>query len=702
MSRPDAAREPYPATRHRPGLPLSAAVLAAVILLAHGGSLFDGLFFDDHWHRVQFERLGWSWNDLIESATFDVPGELAKFWFAQRSLQWRYARPLAMAVMKLEYLAGRGEPIVAHAAALLWHWLAALAVLVLARAALRHNAWALLAAALFALNPHSVFAVSWIAARNALVGGLLLLAAVAAWWRYSLPGDEADGDSRTNTRPNLAIAAIALWLLALLAREAAVVFAPLILALDLLYGGRPHARRHLPFHAAAWLLTALYLAWRLLVFPRGELPEIYFTAPDGLSFALWAASRMLQLCFALVFNTPMFIGIAPSGGGLPAEPLTHAVMLVGTAAVAAWWLLAVRTRPERWFWPLWVLLAFAPVVPVVMLPHFAYVPAAALAIMTVVLIRAARGRWRWVLATVIIGYNVWSLALYRVAWRGMCRAEQLVYADIIDDGPPPPGSSIFLINAPAACSYLGPTLREAWGDPTLRAHILTFADHPLVMTAESSVRIESQRTLIVSSAPPGYFAGRVGHMLQAGLRSEPLAVGDVASGELFTARVEAGDESGLTRLRFEFHEPLDASSVRVYVSTPDRPAYRLRLSAAAPHELPAEHEALFTAARASGESADAARAQLRSIALPLLAESANPLARRLDAATHVSDELLGALEHWWRTHDVPALLAERQRWLSRSAPARRDVQRYWWVVRYARSIARTELLLTGGDEPPHP
>ena len=65
----------------------------------------------DHWHHQTLQRADWTWNDLIESATFDLPGELATLWWQERPLQWRYARPIAMAFMKLEHTITGGDPL---------------------------------------------------------------------------------------------------------------------------------------------------------------------------------------------------------------------------------------------------------------------------------------------------------------------------------------------------------------------------------------------------------------------------------------------------------------------------------------------------------------------------------------------------------------------------------------------------------------
>ena len=64
------------------------ALLGLVVLaLAHGASLWDGLFFDDYWHRVTLRTYGWGFNDLVESATFDLPGRLVNLWPQEQPLR---------------------------------------------------------------------------------------------------------------------------------------------------------------------------------------------------------------------------------------------------------------------------------------------------------------------------------------------------------------------------------------------------------------------------------------------------------------------------------------------------------------------------------------------------------------------------------------------------------------------------------------
>ena len=65
-----------PSRPKRLGHVWAALGLLAVVLAGHGVSLWDGLFFDDHWHRAVSRRHGWGFSDLIDSATVDLSGRL--------------------------------------------------------------------------------------------------------------------------------------------------------------------------------------------------------------------------------------------------------------------------------------------------------------------------------------------------------------------------------------------------------------------------------------------------------------------------------------------------------------------------------------------------------------------------------------------------------------------------------------------------
>ncbi len=569
--------------------------LLLVVVAVDGPSLWDGLFFDDHWHRTTLREYGWGFSDLVEAATFDLPGRLTHLWWQEQPLQWRYARPVAMLFMKVEYVLSGGSPVAIHAFGLLWHWATALLVYRLAAWALRRSGWAFLAAAVFAINPHSAFAVSWIAARNALIGGLFFVAAVLAYVRASFH----DQTPRPERWSSWLVAALALWGLALFSRETGIVFPVVVVVLDLAFGGWRHALRRWPVYVVLGLLTVLYLYWRLFVFPVHSVPDIYFTAPSGLAYVPWAASKLLHLLFAQVFYTPMFLGLATYGGSAAAHAWAYGFMVVLAGLIAVWYVVASRGVPGRWLWPTWTVVAFVPVIPVFVMAHFSYLPAIAYAVMVTILLMRLRGRWRPVVTVLVLAAMLWSHFVYRNVWRGIVRSEQLIYADITasttlpqplparEGGKEPrpttegreTSTKLFFVNLPVAGIYAPVALREAWALDRLEGYVLTFAPQPLMMREPSRVEQLNDRELLVSADDAGYFGGLAGRMLLDGMRpGHPLHAGDVVPGDVFDTTVVAAGDDGITKLRFSFHKPLASAEYCFFVSTPARPAARVEFA----------------------------------------------------------------------------------------------------------------------------
>jgi hypothetical protein len=585
-----AATSPQTMTKPRARWGLVAVGLLGVVALAHGPSLWDGLFFDDHWHRTTLREYGWGFGDLTESATFDLPGRLTHLWWQEQPLQWRYARPAAMLFMKLEYVLSGGNPVAVHAFALLWHWATVLLVYRLALWGLRSSGWAFVAAGVFAINPHSVFAVSWIAARNALVSGFFFVAAVLAYVRASFQDRAPRGGRWNGWLP----AALVLWGLALFSRETAIIFPAILVVLDLAFGGWRHAWRRWPVYLLVGMLSAVYLYWRLFVFPQHGVPDIYFTAPSGLAYLPWAASKLLHLLFSQIFYTPMFLGLATYGSSAT-HIGAYVVMTVLVGLIGLWYTAASRGVTGRWVWPAWTVLAFVPVIPVFVMAHFSYLPAIAYAVVVAILLKGLRGRWRPVITVLVLAAMAWSHFLYRTIWRGIVRSEQLIYADILAENPTLPaaakataGAKLFFIDLPVAGIYAPVALRAAWGVHDLEGYVLTFAPHPLMMRSAATLQQLNDRELLVSTEPPGYFAGLAGRMLEGGMRpGHPLAAGTFVPGADFDTRVVAGDDAGVTALRFTFHAPLSSAAYLFFVSTPERPAARVRFDLAAAPLMPA-------------------------------------------------------------------------------------------------------------------
>jgi len=680
--------------KHRADL-LAALGLFAVVFVTHGGSLHDGLFFDDYWHRVTLREYGWGFDDLIESATFDLrPGSrLADLWWQEQPLQWRYARPVAMLFMKIELLLTGGNPVGVHACGLIWHALTTVLVYLLARWAIGRRAWAFLVAALFAFQPHSVFGVSWIAARNALISGFFFIAAV-----YVYAGLSPTGDDRRKPLSIIRLStALVLWGLALFSRETAIIFPLLVPVLDLTSGGTRLFVRRLPVYALLGLLAVAYLCWRLFAFPITSPPNIYFIPPSGAAYLPWAASKLLHMLFALVFQTPLFLGLATYEAPSSPRIALYAVMTVLLAAVALWYVLAARGLRTRWFWPVWVAAAFVPVIPVFVMPHFAYLPSAAFAVMVGVMLCRLRGWWRPIVTTFVIAAMLWSFTIYRYLWRGIARSEQLIYADIHANTPPPkPGAKLVFVNLPVAGVYAAVAMREAWGIEDLEGYVLTFAPHPLMMRHPCVIERVGDNELIVSTEPPGYFSGLSGRMLRDGMRPDsPLAAGTIVRGDLFDTTVLAADEHGITKLKFTFRRPLDSDDFHFYLSSPERPAYRLRFGSA---EQPIDQFVAEILERARADDSDVrrnAREQIVQLTKPLAIQRGSPIQADLRDPQLEADDALARVEAWWRSAGGSQLLYEFLAWLKQHRDVLRERDRYFQIDHFARRVIHSDLFLTG-------
>jgi len=296
------------------------------------------------------------------------------------------------------------------------------------------------------------------------------------------------------------------------------------------------------------------------------------------------------LLFAQVFYTPMFLGLATYGGSAAAHAWAYVFMVVLAGLIAFWYIVASRGVAGRWLWPTWTVVAFVPVLPVFVMPHFSYLPTIAYAVFVAILLMRLRGRWRPVITVLVLAAMLWSHFVYRTVWRGVARSEQLIYADITAsttrpqplparEGGREASTKLFFINLPVAGIYAPVALREAWGLDRLEGHVLTFAPQPLMMREPSRVEQLNERELLVSADDPGYFGGLAGRMLLDGMRpGHPLHAGTFVPGDVFDTTVVAAGDDGITKLRFSFHKPLASADYCFFVSTPERPAARVEFA----------------------------------------------------------------------------------------------------------------------------
>ncbi len=572
-----AVNAPAPKTSLRHELAVGA-LLALAVLVFQGASLWDGVRHDDHLHRYKLRTLGWGWHDLIESTTFDFPGRQMSFWWQQEPAQWRYPRPLKMLIMKAEFVLVDGRPIGMHAFSLIWHWLCTLVVYRLCRWVLASWRWGLLVTFLFVINPNGALAVSWTAAHDTLISTFLLVAAVYAYARASF--DEQRAPTALRWRPWLL--AVLLWVASLFARESTIVFPALALGLDLCFGGRGTAWRRRGVHVTHVLLALLYLAWRFWLFPTGQFPGGYLDTPASAGYVLWAIGKWAELAGLLLIHLPLHSPLDYMSSQTAPVLVVHFVLLAVVVATLVGFARATRGVRGRWFGPLWLFVCFAPVVPIASMPHFAYLPFVgyALSIAAFLAVQPRSRQRRAAVGTVAV--VLVAFGGHRLVNRASCRAEQLIAADVQFTTPPPkPGSKLFFINLPLPASFTTFALREAWGVDDIVGYTLTVASQPHRMDRPSTVERISPYELVVSAEPPGYFTTVSERwslkITGAGAHFEP---GMTVPGRLFDTTVLEMAGDGVTKLKFTFHEPLDRSDYYFYVSTPERPAYRLRFDPA--------------------------------------------------------------------------------------------------------------------------
>ncbi len=687
--------------------------LLLVVVCVHGSCLWDGLFLEDHWHRAVIRSSGWGLDAQWQSATFDLPGQLAQLWWQERPLHQSWARPVAMLILKIEYHLVGGRPAGMHAFGLLWHAAAAMLMFHLARWMMLSRGWSFMAGSFFALNPHSVVTTSWMSAQSAAISTCFLIGAVLAYAAASAV--ERTRRSRRSHRLYQAgwapvriewlAAALVLWLLAVLSFETAVILPVLVLALDVGYGRRPLALYRLPFHIALVSLALAYGYWRLMVFPGMGAPQMPLHMPGDWSLLPWGGYRLVQLAFSLVSGVPMF------ATGFEVSWLTgdHAVLLIGMigliVVLLAWYEWASRASRCRLVWPLWALAGLILTVPLFAAPSFGYLPFAGVAMMgTLMLSRLPVAARSTVTAVALVAMLV-PVTVYRSLWRGVVRSEQLLYADAVAARPvPQPGSKAFFINLPLVGLYAPVALREAWGmqdlenPPDLEGHILTLSPHPLMMDRPCTVEQVGDDALIVSVAAPGYLGGRLGRILLDYARPHsPLTTGTVVHGDVYDTTVLEGDDRGIRRLKFTFVQPLASRHYHFFLSSSSRPMYRLRFNRPA-GSMTDGHRALFAKAR-SGGATDQARQQLATLARPVAVQLADPIQAELSGQGPISDEGLDRLERWWESMGVSELIAEREQWIGRHRGFLAERQRGLDLIRLARAVAPVDLFVQGRASP---
>ena len=337
-------------------LALAALALAALVLLAYANSLGNGFVWDDHEQILLNPALKPStpWTTLFTSdlrfAHPTAPGNP----YTQNSDY----RPLQMLTYRLLYTVFAADSTAFHAASLLFAIAATLAAFALFYLLTHRIAFALPAAALFAVHPIHTEAIDWIAALPDLGFTLFFLLAFALF----LAVRNAAVQDSSRRRFLLALSCLC-FATALLWKETAVVF-PLLLLAWLLLDPQPIRRRARPILltlAPYCAILAAYLVLRLLVLGKlsagnrtwGLSP---FQSVLNSLYLLWSYCADLLIPYPLnayhVFHSIQSL----------ADPRALVAVLLTCLALVAVVYLVRRPNPPRLavFAALWIAITLLP------------------------------------------------------------------------------------------------------------------------------------------------------------------------------------------------------------------------------------------------------------------------------------------------------------------------------------------------------
>lgn len=461
---------------------------------------------------------GWSWQRLLDDATIE-PARFMHSWWQDRPVSWHYARPVAMALMKIVYELSGGDPLPQHAVSIALHLASAWMVYALCFMLTGRRGWSAVGGMIFAAYSHATIAVAWLAAQNAILQTNLTLAAMLAYVKASglrlrreygpilASATECAAPSEVHARSAESTGAaspvrdamtapspeqpaplrddvpkirwgwlctcLTLWATAVLSRENALILPIMLAGLDLSFGGWRWVRARLAVYAPFVACGAAFAIWRLtaLYFP---MPDVYFRRYDGPEYVGWYLVKLLHYICSSVWLSPMTIG--PSGRYNPiAEvPGDCLLMLAIVGFMGAGYWLACRRIRGWWLWPLWILLSVLPVVPLMASPHSGYMPGVGFAVAMVIgpaLRSRARptgiGKWSPAVAIYFLVATHVYFPIYRTLQQSLVAAERVTIGSVAVYGAPQ--TVMGAERSREGSSAASATRAVGWAVPTTRA-----------------------------------------------------------------------------------------------------------------------------------------------------------------------------------------------------------------------------------------
>ena len=377
--------------------PLVAGGVAAAAALP--GLRFP--FLSDDWH-------------LVASVAHGVP-----------MTPYEYFRPLYMASYWLDRALWGTSPFSFHLTNLMLLAACATLVVVVAR---RLTGDAVLAAAtglLFAIHPYHVENAAWIAVRGDPLYSIFVLLALLAYDRWR-------GEKR-----GIPFAALVLLALALLAKETAIVFLPLLAALAVVDPARRPDRREL---VRGMLPLGIVGAAHLFVLRPLVL--------EGPGRTLTPGGWLSWVKHAVGFSVASVVPV--DGEFLAARPFLYgawAALIVGLLVVLA--LARGRGRLPRF------VLGAAVVFAVLLAPsiigfqeRYLYLPAAASCLALAALIRSQPRVVAGAAGALVLGLWGWGCVDHWLNWAEAAKASRALVADLVTASREPETQEIVIVNVP--------------------------------------------------------------------------------------------------------------------------------------------------------------------------------------------------------------------------------------------------------------
>lgn len=310
-----------------------ALLLLALVALTHGPALSGDFVYDDELlfgpSNEATASLGAALRHALDPLwSFDRPTPIGDAGDTLERAFWRPLTVLALAVGRALPGDGAFGP---HLVSLALHALATLLAWRLAARLLQGNVPGALVAALFAVHPVQAEPVAWAAAVNDPLAGALVLGALLAHARW---GAREGGPRGAPLLGGLCA------LLALLAKEQALVLPLFIVALELVQGRRPAARALAPYIAAlaVWYLTRAWIFRDVFAGLLQRQGDFGFTPAREASFRVELLGGFLRL-LAWPVDLAVFRPVRPVSPSGDTSALQGALWLAafGAAAAAALW-----------------------------------------------------------------------------------------------------------------------------------------------------------------------------------------------------------------------------------------------------------------------------------------------------------------------------------------------------------------------------